>query len=76
MHVFTFGYRLPKVFCHVWHHGHLLYFNVNTIISSVKKLRIGKSNGFDGLTSDYILNDSKLLFTVITFLFNCIILHG
>ena len=41
--------------------GHLHYFNVDTIISSVKKLRIGKSDGFDGLTSDYILNGSKLL---------------
>ena len=52
------------------------YFKVDTFISSAKILRIGKSDGCDGLTSDYILNGSRLLYTVIMFPFNCILLHG
>ena len=39
------------------------------IHSAIKLLKSDKNDGFDGLTSDYLLNASPLLYTYLSFLF-------
>ena len=49
--------------------------HVDDVIRSIKCLKSGKSDGFDGLTSDYIINGSPLLFKYISCLFTCMLSH-
>ena len=46
------------------------------IHSAIKKLKSGKNDGFDGLTSDYILNASPVLYEYLSFLFTCMLHHS
>ena len=43
--------------------------NVNAVENSIKKLKHGKSDGFDGLTSDYLINASPLFYVYLSHLF-------
>ncbi len=56
--------------------NHLHYINKDSITSAVCDMKAGKSDGYDGLSSDYIINGTDLLNLYITCLFNCIIRHG
>ena len=46
------------------------------IQSALKLLKSGKNEGFDGLTSDYLLNASPLLYEYLSFLFTCMLHHS
>ena len=46
------------------------------IHSATKLLKSGKNDGFDGLTSDYLLNASPLLYEYLYFLFTCMLHHS
>ena len=43
--------------------------NVNNVENSIKKLNPGKSDEFDGLTSDYLINASPLFYVYLSHLF-------
>ena len=43
------------------------------IVNSVKQMRPGKNDGFDCLSSDYILNAPMSVFKILSVLFTCII---
>ena len=45
------------------------------IVNSVKQMRPGKNDGFDGLSSDYILNAPMSLFEILSVLFTCMLHH-
>ena len=55
--------------------SHLHYLNVETVSCAISKMNAGKSDGYDGLTLDYLKNGSDLLYSCITLLFNCILCH-
>ena len=46
------------------------------IVNSVKQMRPGKNDGFDGLSSDYILNAPMSLFEILSVLFTCMLHHS
>ena len=46
------------------------------IVNSVKQMRPGKNDGFDGLSSDYILNAPMSLLEILSVLFTCMLHHG
>ena len=50
--------------------------NIFNIHSAIKLLKSGKNDGFDGLTSDYLLNASPLLYEYLSFLFTCMLHHS
>ena len=45
------------------------------VTSAIKKLKPGKSDGYDGLSLDYYCNGTPLLSRYIFALFNCMITH-
>ena len=46
------------------------------IVNSVEQMRPGKNDGFDGLSSDYILNAPMSLFEILSVLFTCMLHHS
>ncbi len=50
--------------------------SVDDVEKSIKKLKLGKSDGEEGLCSDHIINGSHLLTVLLTSVFNCMIVHG
>ena len=56
--------------------SHLHYLNVETVSCAISKIKAGKSDGYDSLTSDYLINGSDLLYSYITLVFNCILCHA
>ena len=50
--------------------------STDTIFKSIKLLKSGKNDGFDGLTSDYLLKGSPLLFDYLSLLFTCMLSHS
>ena len=46
------------------------------ISESVKGMKPGKNDGFDGLTSDYLKNGSEMLFNYLSLLFTCMLRHS
>ena len=48
----------------------------DSIVNSVKQMRPGKNDGFDGLSSDYNLNAPMSLFEILSVLFTCILHHS
>ena len=46
------------------------------IVNSVKQMRPGKNDGFDGLSSDYILNAPMSLSEILSVLFTCMLHHS
>ena len=55
-------------------HTHVI--SSSNIHSAIKLLKSGKNDGFDGLTSDYLLNASPLLYEYLSFLFTCMLHHS
>ena len=54
---------------------HSTLMSSNGVTSAIKKLKPGKSDGYDGLSSDYCCNGTPLLSRYISALFNCMITH-
>ena len=42
--------------------SHLHYLNVETVSCAISKMKAGKNDGYDSLTSDYLINGSDLIF--------------
>ena len=49
--------------------------NVNDVENSIKRLKPGKSDGFDGLTSDYFINASPLFYVYLSHLFTTMLYY-
>ena len=49
--------------------------NVNDVEISIKKLNPGKSDGFDDLTSDYLINVSPLFYVYLSHLFTTMLYY-
>ena len=65
--------------------NHLIYnsgVNTNCIITSddiasgVKKLKLGKNDGAEGISSDHVVNAGIALYPHIASLFSCMLTHG
>ena len=54
---------------------HSTLMSSDDITSAIKKFKSGKSDGYDGLSSDYYCNGTPLLSSYISALFNCMITH-
>ena len=54
---------------------HSTLMSSDDVTSAIKKLKPGKSDGYDGLSSDYYCNGTPLLSRYISALFNCMITH-
>ena len=54
---------------------HSTLMSSDDITSAIKKHKSGKSDGYDGLSSDYYCNGTPLLSRYISALFNCMITH-
>ena len=50
--------------------------SMDGIVNSVKRMRPGKNDCFDVLSSDYILNAPMLLFEILSVLFICMLHHS
>ena len=57
--------------CDIIDHCHDI--TIANVINAIKNMKRGKSDGFDGLTSDYIINGSPTLFKYLSILFTCMI---
>ena len=57
---------------------HLHMFDKDMIAKDVFDMETGKSDGLDGLSSDYFKHGTDLLFVyfILSCLFNCILIHG
>ena len=55
--------------------GNLHMFNKDTIAKTVFDMKTGKSDGFNGLSSDYFKHATDVLL-YLSCLFNCILMHG
>ena len=49
--------------------------NVNDVENAINKLKPGKSDGFDGITSDYLINASPLCFVFLSYLFTTMLYY-
>ena len=49
---------------------------IAVLMKPLKKLKIGKSDGYDGLTSDYIINGTPLLTHYLLLLFSLMLSPG
>ena len=54
---------------------HSTLMSSDDVTSAIKKLKPGKSDGYDGLSSDYYCNGTPLLSRYISAIFNCMITH-
>jgi len=50
--------------------------SVNDVKTAVERLKLGKSDGEEGLSSDHIINAPHLLIVLLTNVFNCMLIHG
>lgn len=50
--------------------------SVNDVIKAVDKLKLGKSDGEEGLNSDHIVHGPHYLNVLLTIVFNCMLVHG
>ena len=49
---------------------------VDDTIKGVRRLKLGKSDGEEGLSSDHIINGPRLLYVLLTMVFNSMLIHG
>ena len=49
--------------------------NVNDVENAINKLKPGKSEGFDGITSDYLINASPLCLVYLSYLFTTMLYY-
>ena len=59
--------------CSYGDHSHAI--SDSSVDDAIKKLKIGKSDGYDGLTSDYIINGTPLLTHYLSLLFSLMLSH-
>ena len=59
--------------CNANDHSHM--FSDSNITYAIGKLKRGKSDGYDGLSSDYIINGTPTLFNYISILFSLMLSH-
>ncbi len=50
--------------------------SIDDVEKSVKRLKLGKSDGEEGLSSNHIINGPHLLTVLLTSVFNCMIVNG
>ena len=55
-------------------HTHVI--NVEPIVDSVAKLKLGKSDSSQQIFSDNIINGTHRLYVYISLLFSCMLVHG
>ena len=58
-YIFQCKYDVNVNCCSYGDHSHAI--SDSSVDDAIKKLKIGKSDGYDGLTSDYIINGTPLL---------------
>ena len=56
-----------------YNHSHNI--NSSNIKDVINKLKRGKNDGYDGLTSDYLINGTPLLFHYLSILFSLMLSH-
>ena len=49
---------------------------VDDTVKGVRRLKLGKSDGEEGLSSDHIINGPRLLYVLLTMVFNSMLIHG
>ena len=49
---------------------------VDDVIEGVQRLKLGKSDGEEGLNSDHIIHDQIILYLLLTVVFNSMLVHG
>ena len=49
---------------------------VDDTVKGVRRLKLGKSDGEEGLSSDHIINGPRLLYVLLTVVFNSMLIHG
>ena len=49
---------------------------VDDTVKGVRRLKLGKSDGEEGLSSDHIINGPILLYVLLTMVFNSMLIHG
>ena len=49
---------------------------VDDTVKCVRRLKLGKSDGEEGLSSDHIINGPRLLYGLLTMVFNSMLIHG
>ena len=54
-------------------HKHII--TLSDIDNAMKKMKRGKGDGYDGLTSDFLINGTETLFYYISVLFSCMLTH-
>ena len=59
--------------CSYGDHSHAI--SDSSVDDAIKKLKLGKSDGYDGLTSDYINNGTSLLTHYLSLLFSLMLSH-
>ena len=59
--------------CSYGDHSHAI--SDSSVDDAIKKLKIGKSDGYDGLTSDHIINGTPLLTHYLSLLFSLMLSH-
>ena len=59
--------------CAYGDHSHAI--SNSSVDDAIKKLKIGKSDGYDGLLSDYIVNSTPLLTHYLLLLFSLMLSH-
>ena len=62
-----------RINCSYGDHSHAI--SDSSVSDAIKKLKIGKSDGYDGLTSDYIINGTPLLTHYLSLLFSLMLSH-
>ena len=55
---------------------HLHMFDKDTIAKDLFDMKTGKSDGFDGLSSDSFKHGTDFLYVYLSCVFNCIFIHG
>ena len=49
--------------------------SVEDIIEGVQRLKLGKSKGEEGLNSDHVIHGPRILYVLLTLVFNCMLVH-
>ena len=49
---------------------------VDNTVKGVRRLKLGKSDGEESLSSDHIINGPRLLYVLLTMVFNSMLIHG
>ena len=50
--------------------------SVDEVIEGVQRLKLGKSDGEEGLNSNHIIHGPKILFVMLALMFNSMLVHG